>query len=363
MILKLFLFWRIGLFLVTALGSILFPVAYNGGLGAPTLTKPFDYWLSWAQWDGGHLYNIAKRGYILDSDFAFFPLYPTAVKLLSELTPLNLLTAGLLISNLAFLTFLIIFYRYLKKRYSPKVALSSTITFLCFPTTFFAVAFYSEGPFLLLVVLAFYFLHEKRLLAASVFVSLAAVTRLVGITLIISILYNYLSSISFRLKNISSKILIPAVSMFGIAAYSIYLASFTNDPFKFASSQAIWQRQASDPVSTIVSYFWTIVTNPATPFDQYLDLATTLIMLVILALGIKKIPSSLWIFSILVILIPASSGTLTSMPRYVLSSLGAFIIIGIFLKDHPKLQFPLWSASLFLQAILAVRFINGYWVA
>lgn len=362
-IIRLFLFWRLGLFTITYIGSQIFPVASNGGLGAPTLTKPFDFWLSWAQWDGGHLYNIAQRGYIRDFDFAFFPVYPMAARLLDTISPFNLLASGLLISNLAFLTFLIAFFAYLQKRYSKEVALTSTITFLSFPTAFFAVTFYSEGLFLLLVVLVFSFLEGKRLLAASILTSTAAITRSVGIALIISIFYNYLASISFKLKNVSSRVLIPQVATFGIALYSIYLASSTNDPIKFVTSQAIWQRMPNDPVSTIISYFWTVATSPQTPFDQYFDLTVTLAFLTTLIAGIKKIPSSLWIFSILVILIPASSGSLTSMPRYVLSSLGAFIILGQFLKNRPKFRLLLWGLSLALQAILATRFVSGYWVA
>lgn len=363
-IVRLFLFWRLGLFIVTYIGSQIFPVASNGGLGAPTLTKPFDFWLSWAQWDGGHFYSIAQRGYIRDFDFAFFPVYPVAARLLDAISPFNLLASGLLISNLATLTFLVAFFAYLEKRYSKEVAFSSTVTFLSFPTAFFAVAFYSEGLFLLLVVLVFYFLRgEKRLLAASILTSLAAITRPVGIALIISIFYNYLSSISFRLKNISSRVLIPLVATFGIVLYTIYLASKTNDPIKFVTSQAIWQRMPNDPVSTIISYFWTVATSRQTPFDQYFDLAVTLVFLTILIAGIKKIPSSLWIFSILVILIPASLGSLTSMPRYVLSSLGVFIILGQLLKDRPKFRLLLWGLLLALQATLATRFINGYWVA
>lgn len=362
-ILKIFLFWRLGLFVVTYLGTIVIPPTSNGGLGAPTLTKAFDYWLSWAQWDGGYFMSIAQRGYLNFSDFAFFPLYPIAIKFLTEVTPLEILTAGLLIANLSFAATLAILYLFLQKKYSKEIAFNSTITLLCFPTAFFAVSFYSEGLFLLLTVLIFYFFYQKKLLVAAILVSIAAITRLVGVALIISTLYQYISSISFKFKNISTKILIPIISAFGILGYSIYLAAFTNDPLKFISTQAIWQRSANDPLSTIFSHFWIIIWGSQVPFDQYFDLVITVTFLTLLIYGTRKISSSLWIFSTLVILIPASSGTLTSMSRYALSSLGAFVIIGQILRDHPRFRFPIWSASLLLQAILAVKFIGGYWVA
>ncbi|MBI3282708.1 hypothetical protein HYZ70_01370 [Candidatus Curtissbacteria bacterium] len=360
---KIFLFWRLGLLAVTYLGSFTFPLSSNGGLGAPTVTKPFDFWLSWAQWDGGHFYTIAQRGYQLMTDYAFFPLYPLLIKISTKIFPQFILPTGLLISNLSFLLFLIIFFKFVEKRYRSEVAYNSLVSILVFPTAFFAVSFYSEGLFLFLSVLVFYFLYRKNLLLSSIFALLAATTRVAGIFLTIPLFYNYFWSISYNIKNLSSKAFIPFISTFGFALWAIYLFAKTNDPLRFVNTQTLWQRSASDPLSTIIGNLWILITSPKLPFDQYFDLGITLLFLGILIWGVKKIPSSLWIFSILVILLPLSSGTLTSMPRYALGSLGAFIAIGRFLEDHPKFRFPLWGASLVLQAILAVRFINGYWVA
>ncbi len=362
MILKIFLFWRLGLFLVTYLGSITFPLVANGGLGAPTLTSPFNYWLSWAQWDGGYYYNIATRGYWFFSDYAFFPLYPFLTKFLNVIF-LNLLLTGLLISNISFLLFLIIFYTFLKEKYSKNIAANSVITFLCFPTTFFAVAYYSEGLFLLFMVMVFFFMNQKKILQAAFAIILASLTRSIGTVLVLSLVYNYLSSISFKIKNFPKKVLHLMPSTFGILLYTTYLFYKLNNPFGFISVQTLWQRNINDPVSTIIGNIWIIFTNPNAPLDQYTDLLITLIFLSLLIFGIKKISSSLWIFSMLVILIPASTGTLASMPRYLLASLGVFVILGQLLEEKPYLKVPIWTVSLFLQAILATRFINGYWVA
>ena len=362
MILKIFIFWRLGLFLVTYLGSIAFPLASNGGLGAPTLTKPFSYWLSWAQWDGGYYYQIATRGYWFFADYAFFPLYPFLAKFLNVIFS-NLLFTGLAVSNISFLLFLTIFYKFLKEKYSKNIAINSVITFLCFPTTFFAVAYYSEGLFLLLTVLVFFFLNQKKILQAALAIIFASLTRSIGMALIFSLVYNYFSSISFTIKNVSKKVLYLLPSTLGAALYITYLFYKLNNPFGFISVQTLWLRNINDPISTIIGNVWIIFTNPNAPFDQYTDLLITLIFLSLLIFGVRKISSSLWIFSMLVILIPASTGTLTSMPRYVLASLGVFVILGQLLEEKPYLKVPIWMASLFLQAILATKFVNGYWVA
>lgn len=362
MILKIFLFWRLGLLVVTYIGSFTFPLVANSALGAIGPGKQFDYWASWAQWDGGHYFDIAKDGYLLNSDFAFFPVYPALIRFFSTFLQ-NYLLTGLLISNISFLIFLFIFYKFVKEKYSTKIAFYSTVTLLTFPTTFFAVSYYSESVFLLLASIVFIFLGSKKFLLASIAVSIASLTRFIGVFLIISIVYSYLAQIKFNFKKINWHLTHITVAFFGIAIYALYLFANFNAPLKFLSVQSIWERQILDPVSTIFSYIWAILTSQGRPINDYFDFLLTLLFLGILIAGIKKISSSLWIFSMLVILIPASTGTLTSMPRYLLASLGAFVILGQYLANKPKLRLVIWTVSLIAQAILAVRFVNGYWVA
>lgn len=361
-ILPLFIFWRLGLLLATYLGTKVVSPSYNGGLGAPTFTKNFDYWLSWAQWDGGYYFSIAQRGYLFIKDYAFFPLYPILIHYL-EIFGLGLLASGLIISNVSFIVFLIIFYKFLQENYSVDIAKNTVITFLAFPTTFFAVAYYSEGLFLMFAAATFLFLGEKKYLGVSITIILASLTRFAGSFLIVSFIYHYSKSISFDIKKISSTILFVIFSAMGIFVYSLYQFYRLNNPIGFISTQTLWQREINDPASTIVGHIFMLVLNPNPHFDQYFDIAVTLLFLGLLIGGVKKIKSSLWIFSMLVILIPSASGTLTSMSRYALGSLGAFIVAGEILSRYPKLRSPIWAASLALQAILATRFITGYWVA
>ncbi|MBI2327516.1 hypothetical protein HYU92_04320 [Candidatus Curtissbacteria bacterium] len=363
MIFKIFAFWRIGLFLVTFLGSLALPKIDNGGFGSIGPSRQYNYWLSLAQWDGGHYFQIAKDGYIFISDYAFFPLYPALINLAKILFLDNLMITGLVASNVAFLLFLLIFFEMVKKKYSREVAISTIATFVTFPTTFFAVSYYSESLFLLLTVITFYFLSSKKFLLAALATSLANLTRLVGAALIVAVFYSYFSSFQMSLKAINRKIILAIPALFGLVIYSLYLFSKLNDPFKYLTSQTFWQRSISDPISTITSYIWATLVGEARPFNDYFDLFLTLSFLIILIAGVKKISSSLWIFSMLVILIPASTGTLTSMPRYLLSSLGVFIIVGSYLTLWPRLKIALWAISLAVQAILATRFITGYWVA
>lgn len=319
------------------------------------------YVQSQVQWDGGHYLSIAKFGYLFASDFAFYPLYPLIVKSLTAIIG-NEIFWGLLISNLSFYFFLVIIYKLSSFKYSKKVAFNVFVTYLFFPTAFFTTVYYSESLFLLLAALSLYALDKKKYLMSAIFISFSSLTRMIGSFLIISFFYKIIVADGLKqtFKNIN--LVYPGLSAAGIIIYAVFQFTAAGNPFEFNSVQTLWGRQVTDPITVLLSHTSSLLFE-LKPATDYLDYFITLLFLAILILGRKKIQSSLWIFSILTILTPLSSGTLTSMPRYVLSSIGAFIIMGIYLEDKPFLKKPFWGMSLILQIILYVRFLNGYWVA
>lgn len=361
MILKIFLFWRLGLLLLTFIGSQIFPLAENGGIGAVGANQDFNFWASWAQWDGGHFYNIAKFGYFGPNEYAFFPLFPILIRLTSFLLFDNILLAGFLITNIAFLIFLYVFYELIKTKYDKKIAQNSLITLITFPTTYFAVAYYSESLFLLFIALTFLLLEKRKFLQAAIFVSLASLTRTLGIFLVIPQIISYLQDIKFNIRNINAKALSIPVALAGFGAYSTYLYLNFKDSLYFFTVQSTWHRSLTSPLSTIYSYLSQNITQKS--FNEYLDIFLTITFLLILAIGVKKIPFSWWLFALLAILIPTSTGTLTSMPRYLLASLPVFILIGDYLTKATRLKFIIWSGALILQIALAIMFVNGHWTA
>lgn len=363
MIINLFVFWRLGLLLITFLGSRIFPLVANQSPGAIGTGKVFDYWLSWAQWDGGNYLSIASSGYQNLQYFAFAPLFPFLARILSSIFDGNVLIAGLVISNLSFLAFILLFHSFLKKNYSTPIANTTLITFLTFPTAFFAVSYYSESLFLLLLVIFFIFLKKQNFIKSAFIIILASLTRFIGIFLIVSLFYTFFASIKFKASKLNATFVGLFISFFGVFIFAIMTKMAGGHFLQFLLSQSFWQRQPSDPLSTIFSYMWSFVTLQHRPPNDYLDFALSVAFIGLLIWGKRKIPSSLWIFSTLAILIPASTGTLSSIPRYGLASLGSFVIIGKTLESYPKLKVPFWTASLLLQAVLAILFINGYWVA
>lgn len=365
MILKIFLYWRLCLFAVAFLGALAFTQIPNGAFGAISPNKSFDYWLSWAQWDGGHYLKIAQEGYLDFKNIAFFPLYPFLTKSLSLLIGNNLLLTGLIIANVSFFSFLIFFNKFVSWKFSNSIAKNAIITYFLFPTSFFAVAYYSEGLYLLLSTSAFMFFYKKKYLICAISLALCTLTRNTGLLLFIALA----ADLSMRLKDQKPQVsqlfkflLFTLVALAPFTLYCIYLiTTYGKGPLDFIAVQAYWGREVIDPITTVFSYIWSMVTFQARPLLDYIDLFFTIVFFAFLIWKISKLPRAIWIYSMLVILIPASTGTLTSMPRYLLASVGAFILIGDLVTRYQRFKIVIWSVFLSLQIFLLVRFINGYW--
>ena len=213
------------------------------------------------------------------------------------------------------------------------------------------------------VLVALNLINASTHLVEFFLVGVASVTRPFGILLAASLLTSYI------LKNLEdkkthlifnfSKYLI--ICAFLPALYLKFLFAKFGSPFAFFSVQGMWGREAADPMSTVALYIVPMLTLQSRPLVDYFDFLVFISFLLILILGTKKLKTSYWIYSMLVILIPASTGTLSSIPRYALSAIGVFILIGNYITLHPKLKPVLFTGFLALQVFLLVRFINGYW--
>ena len=330
-------------------------------------SKPSDISIAtffgrWANWDGGHFINIAKNGYVNSQDLVFAPLYPTLIRVVNKLFKNEVISALALASSF-FILYILSLQKFLKKYYSNEVVFCSIITFILFPTTFFAISAYSESLFLLLLILFFYFLKRENYFTASILATFAIFTRFIGIFLLVPLVYYYFAKINFNLKKINKNLIILLIPTLALTLFTINLRAKGIDLATYPYYQQSWGRFFVDPVSSIFSYLWPIITFEGITLAQFMDLFVTVLFLSVLIFNATKLPTSIWIFSMLTILIPASTGTLTSMPRFALSALGFFIIAGNFLANKRRLRLVFWSFLLTLQVILASLFINDFWVA
>lgn len=368
-----FSLWRIFLFII-AFGAI---------SAIPVFGNRFPYWNttlsttglpSWiwgfGNFDGVHYLRIVTMGYESSQySQAFFPLYPLFIKLVT-LHSGNFLI-GLIFTNIIFLLALIVFYKLMEIDFSKKVALYSTILLMIFPTSFYFGSLYSESLFLFFTVSTIYLLRKKNYLAAGVYGLLACSTRILGLWLIpVYLIEVYLEYKNKNIKkNISSNIIIGLFLIpLGVLLYMLYLGFNFNDPILFLSSQpAFGAERNSFPIVTTPQVFFRyikmILTTPANSllfFNVFLEFSFTLISLLLLIISFRKIRFSYWFFSLGCWLTPTLTGTLSSMPRYILMM---FLLLSILAKISKRYFLLLVILFIILGMFLTGLFTRGYWIA
>ncbi|MEK7127322.1 MAG: hypothetical protein AAB838_01185, partial [Patescibacteria group bacterium] len=120
------------------------------------------------------------------------------------------------------------------------------------------------------------------------------------------------------------------------------------------------------PFQTVFRYFKIFVysdwTNIAIWISllEFISFAAVVSLLIYLTVK-RKMPVSWLLFSWATILIPSVTGTLLSMPRFVLTVFPIYIFLG----NIKNVKFKLVLILLFgiLQAILTTMFLRGYFIA
>lgn len=361
-IIKYYLLWQTAIILISLIGQKLLPIR-ESYLGVGTLKYMENQLLySRANFDGNHYLRIATGGYGY-AEQAFFPLYPNLIKKFLPMVKNDALT-GVLISSITFLFACITLVRLIELDYSSKIAKYTLLLLLVFPTSFYFGAVYTEGLFILLVLLSFYFARTKHWWLAGIFGALAANTRFVGIFLFPALLLEWWPQ--RRARNLLPILLIPV----GLIIYMLFLQQTADDALAFFHVQKLYGQFRSERVILLYQVFWryfkmlaTVTRTDPQYFTIIMEFLTGLSFLYLSVLAFfKKIRPSYAVFNLAVYLVPTFTGSFVSLPRYVLACFPAFILMGILAGDHPRLRHVLFVSFAYLFFVTLVMFSRGYWV-
>jgi Dolichyl-phosphate-mannose-protein mannosyltransferase len=183
-IVGLFVVTRGALFLIATLLERNIPLAYHGPTysSAPVLS-------SLTGTDSIYLLGIAAQGYHAEPitkgflDWAYFPLYPLATRLVSYVTFGDVALAGVIVANVAFVAALLVLYRLAVPSLGHDVAVRSLAFVALAPgAVAFAMA-YTDSLFLLLAAGTFLAAEQRRWALMAALYALASLTRLQGVLL------------------------------------------------------------------------------------------------------------------------------------------------------------------------------------
>lgn len=376
-ILKLFLIWRITLFVPVILSGLIlnygssfpfFDITYYQQLpiflNHPVLTV-------WSNFDGVHYINIVVNGYTTEA--RFFPFLPLLI-LIFSLGNMNFLFTyfiSLIIPSAALLISLVLFYKLLKLDYDDKISQNSIIYMLFFPTSFFFAAVYTESIFLLFSIACLYLARKKQWLFISTLTMFLVSTRFVGIFIIPALIYEYcIQNKSLKFKNYLKILELTIVPLAGLVAYSIfnYIKWGSLLHFLTAHSELNNGRSSTSlvlPFQTMYRYSKILTTIPVTQFEWWiaiLEISSFIVGTILLFISWrKKVRTSYLIFAVGAFMLPAFSGTFSGLPRYLVIAFPVFIALSLIKNKYIKVCYFVVSVPLLF--LLLMFFSKGYYIS
>lgn len=325
----------------------------------------------WRRWDTQWYLQIATHGYAADGTAAFFPLYPLLIKAVGIVFGDYYLLASLVISNLAALGSFILLCRISSGLFGDNTARKSVLLMAAFPSAFFLWAGYTESLFLLLVLMVFEQISNKRWALAGVAGALASSTRLPGVLLVLPFTLEMVGQWQNRSASARHLLWVSLVPL-GIGLYSVYLFLTFGDALLFVHSGQQW-RDIVWPWEPIVLSVRILLSgemiganaiHAVVRFaDNLFELSNTLIFIALVIFSWFKLPRSFTAYLALILFLPLTTRynvseviPLAAMSRYLVVGFPAFILAARILS-HPALFRVVITLSFALQAFLAALFV------
>jgi len=199
------------------------------------------------RWDGRWYRMVARGGYLLvpgrQSDPAFFPLYPIMLRV-EHAAGVGWGVAGPLLSNVAFLLGLLLFYRLSRELFSEPLARRATTYLAIFPLSYVFSMTYPESVVLVLLLAAPLAALRRRWWLAAACAGAAALARPEGLFLVFPLAesaWRQRESLSPARRGAALGAILAPVA--AIASYSAYLATVLHDPLAWSQAQRAWGRQ------------------------------------------------------------------------------------------------------------------------
>ncbi len=342
-----------------------------------------------ATWDAEHYLFLSEFGYRKGfPSCAFYPLWPKLIQFGAWLTGAGHLIVGLALATACSLLGWSLFYSVVKQRLGRNAALWSTLFLVTFPGSVFFNFVYSESLFLLLMVVLWRGVETRRYGVACIAAFLLPLARGIGVFAVIPLAWNWLTFLPVALRpgwqwlirgraeredsrdcridrafvHRSLLLVAPVLGWFG---YLILMWKWTGNPIEGFEAQKYWLHTHSvenliDLPKFILGYFE--VQSFHSLRGSLLDRLGFLLLLLCLPV-IWRQGRDLFVWTIMLGLIPALSGTFASFVRFEALVFPLFIALGE-MSTREEMTGRRWVClSVFglLHATLSWRFLNYYW--
>ena len=328
----------------------------------------------WGAWDTGWYMDIVLNGYQRapgadgQANWAFFPAMPTLAAGLVQLTGLTPLQAMLVVSNLGFLIALILAHRLARAEFDDKTADLCVVLLCVAPGSYIFSSAYTEGLFLACVAGGLLLLRSRRWLLAGLVAAVAALTRNLGVGLLLPYGLTALERLvtGFRAGGqrptageLTRMVLGGLAPLAALASFMAYLQARTGDALAFLHIQTAWRRSLTAPFAGLLEG----LVKPSSVHEaDLLSFAVAWLALGLLVVLAAMRRWTLLALALFLTLAPLATGV-ASFTRYALVVLPLWMVLAKILADRPRTAMACVAVLATLNAFLMVAWTLAQRVA
>jgi hypothetical protein len=320
------------------------------------------WWLdAFARWDGRWYVSVAEIGYVdrpgVQSNLAYFPLYPVAMRILAApfgADRVTLVASGLVLSGIALVAALVLLVRLARLDVDAPSAGRAALYALAYPTTILLSAVYAESTFLALGVAAFWYGRRGRWRVAGILSALAALARPFGVVVALALAVELATAHPASRRRPAPWAWL-ALGPLALAGWAGYLFSLTGRPLAFVDAHTPWEVRPGDALSA--------VTDLADPRVYGFPWAVVglLALALVLAVYAWRLRTSYGAYCALMLAALVSPGTLTSSMRHELGLFPVFIVLGG-LGARRWVHWGYLVLAAGLSVVFAAMFALSHWI-
>jgi Gpi18-like mannosyltransferase len=308
--------------------------------GYPKITNPLDLGYSYGK-------------YYKQSVWAHFPFYPLSIRFVEKVSDLNFAYSAFILSIIFSISSFIAFYLLSINvfKINTNESFVYTMFFMFFPFHYYYSMYYTEAVFFAFLAFSFVFISKKKYLINSIFLIPLTLVRPNGIVCLLP-LFIYFIEVEggfkifyFDVKALNWKKIRNSLYFLSgpiaLGLYCIYQKHMTDYYFAFVKAQSGWYKEFMFPLLGLFRR-----SDVTTQFNS----VYTIIFMIISIIAWKKFSLSQNIFIWISILLPLTSGSAASMPRYISVIFPITIYLTSFLISI-KWKYPILLGVLSLQLL------------
>jgi hypothetical protein len=352
----------------------------------------------WLHFDALWFLKTVQEGYALyEPNIQHMVMFPLLTRIVHQLVGGHVAVSSLLVSNVAFIGSLMVFYRLAMLDYDENTSRLSTLVLAIFPTSFFYLTGYSESLLLLGILIAFYYARQRHWFAAGIGMTVATLSRPQGILLLIPIGIEFVQQEIWPIVSAEPEMIgaaqygnsfrrirfwlrrgweighshylkaIPFIfPVVGLAGYLAFFdAKFGLGPV-FRTYQGYWQLEGKWFPGLALWRTIEAIVNGIFPHTNAVDLAFALFGVAMALWALRTLRPSYGIFMVVTLLgvmsRPVLEHPLTGISRYILALFPMYMLLGWEARQSPVLRRVVQYGFFALLLFFAGQYSLGGWV-